>query len=159
MYHIRVRPTALILRDEHVLLVEYSDEAGLHYNLPGGGAEPGETLEEGVKREVFEETQAQINVGSIAFVYECAPHKQSGEYDTTKHSLNIIFECTLKEESHPRLPDRPDETQSGVRWIHLSELDNIILYPRIQSYIKNYLVNRRTVELINDYMLESYSRK
>lgn len=159
MYHIRVRPTALIIRDEQVLLVEYRDEAGVHYNLPGGGAEPGETLEEGVVREVWEETQAEVQVGPIAFVYEYAPHKQSGEYDAATHSLNIIFECTLKEQSDPRLPDKPDAIQTGVRWVHISELDDIILYPKLQNYIKDYIKNRKTIELISDYMLDTYPKK
>lgn len=39
-YHIRVRPTALVFQNEHVLLVEYVDENGLHYNLPGAGPSP-----------------------------------------------------------------------------------------------------------------------
>ncbi|MEK6992550.1 NUDIX domain-containing protein [Paenibacillus sp. FSL K6-1566] len=49
-YHIRVRPTALVIQEERILLVEYSDENGIHYNLPGGGAEPGETITAGVLR-------------------------------------------------------------------------------------------------------------
>lgn len=71
-YHIRVRPTALVLRDESVLLVEYVDENGLHYNLPGGGAEPGESIVEGALRELREETTLEAQVGPVAFVYEYA---------------------------------------------------------------------------------------
>lgn len=41
LYNIRVRPTALIVKDNSILLIEYKDENGTHYNLPGGGAEPG----------------------------------------------------------------------------------------------------------------------
>src|SRR5690606_12966232 len=140
------RPTALIIQNDHVLMAEYRDEDGVHYNLPGGGAEPGETLEDGVRRKVWEETDAEVDVKSIAFVYECVPDKQSGEYPDVKHSLHVIFECALKQGSQPRLPDRPDETQTGIAWIPLNELDNIILFPRIQAYIKDFARNRRTVE-------------
>jgi len=101
-FHIRVRPTALIIKDERVLMIEYTDEEGTHYNLPGGGAEPGETVIEGVKRELLEETLAEVEVGPLAFVYECAPHKQSGEYPDVTHSINLIFECTLKKRRHPK---------------------------------------------------------
>lgn len=79
MSHIRVRPTALIIKGNSILLVEYNDN-GIHYNLPGGGAELGETIIEGVIREVYEETTAEVEVGPLALVYELAPHKQSGEY-------------------------------------------------------------------------------
>ena len=159
-FHIRVRPTALIIRDEQILMIEYKDEDGTHYNLPGGGAEPGETIIEGVKREVFEETMADVDVGQIAFVYECAPHRQSGDYPNTSHSLNLIFECTLKEGSIPRQPDIIDGIQSDVKWISLKDLDSVILYPNIKQIIKDYVgnSNRIGIEIIEDYKLDRYSR-
>ncbi|OPA73789.1 NUDIX hydrolase [Paenibacillus selenitireducens] len=158
MYHIRVRPTALVIQDNRVLCIEYKDEAGVHYNLPGGGAEPGETLEDGVVREMLEETGAAVVVGPIAMVYEYAPHQQSGDYDTDTHILNIIFDCTLKENAVPKLPDKPDPYQSEVRWISVSELDDVILYPNIKNQIKEYIRTRKNIELIRDDMLESYSK-
>jgi len=70
-YHIRIRPSALIIREEALLLVEYrTDERGLHYYLPGGGAESGETLKQTIQREMLEETTANIDAGDIAFLYE-----------------------------------------------------------------------------------------
>ena len=60
---IRVAANALIVNEGHALLVEFSggteDE---HYNLPGGGVELGESLEEAVRREVMEETCLEIAV-------------------------------------------------------------------------------------------------
>ena len=64
-YHIRVRPTALVFQNEHVLLVEYVDENGLHYNLPGA-AEPGESIAEGALRELYEETTLEAQTGPVA---------------------------------------------------------------------------------------------
>jgi 8-oxo-dGTP diphosphatase len=155
-YHIRVRPTGLIIRDESILLVQYEDEEGIHYNLPGGGAEPGETILEGVKRELFEETMADVEVGPLVFVYECAPHKQSGDYPDAPHSLNLVFECHLKEGSTPRQPQITDTNQSTVKWIPLQELDSILLFPNIKKQIKEYIKNRRSIEIIEDYKLERY---
>src|SRR3712207_8409262 len=54
--------TTLFRSEGAVLMVEY-DEWGLHYNLPGGGLERGESLHEGVRREVLEETSAEVEVG------------------------------------------------------------------------------------------------
>ncbi|WP_418304237.1 NUDIX domain-containing protein [Paenibacillus ihbetae] len=78
-YHIRVRPTALVIQDERILLVEYSDANGIHYNLPGGGAEPGESITDGVLRELYEETYA--------------PHHHSGNQTSNIHTLYIVLEC------------------------------------------------------------------
>lgn len=64
MYHIRVRACALIIEDNYILLVEFNDEKGFHYNLPVGGTEPGESIIEAVKREAREEANADVDVGS-----------------------------------------------------------------------------------------------
>ncbi|WP_282941354.1 NUDIX domain-containing protein [Paenibacillus sp. RC67] len=155
-YHIRVRPSALIIQSNCLLMVEYEDKNGIHYNLPGGGAEPGETLVEGVAREVLEETCASVDVGPIAFVYEMTPHKQSGDYPNSPHTLSVIFECSLKENEVPRLPAEPDLHQTAVKWVPLSSLDSIVLYPNIKSHIQQYAEQRRTIEMIEDHKLDSY---
>lgn len=52
----RIRVSGLILRSEHAALVEFNSATyGVHFNLPGGGLDPGETLRDGVKRECKEE--------------------------------------------------------------------------------------------------------
>ncbi len=43
-YPIRVRTSALIIKNSNLLLVEFNDENGLHYNLPDGDVEKGESL-------------------------------------------------------------------------------------------------------------------
>ncbi|MFD0679288.1 MULTISPECIES: NUDIX domain-containing protein [unclassified Paenibacillus] len=157
MSHIRIRPTALIIKDNSILLVEYEDN-GIHYNLPGGGAEPGETVIDGVIREVYEETAAEVEVGPLALVYEFAPHKQSGEYlPTDKHGIHLIFECTLKDHSKPQMPQHPDPNQSAVKWIALDELDSILLIPNIKEQIKTYVKHKKNIELIEDYRLDRFT--
>lgn len=50
----RLRPTAAIIRDGAILLIQDDDpdSIGLHTNLPGGGLEPGEALHDGLRREM-----------------------------------------------------------------------------------------------------------
>lgn len=152
--HVRIRCTGLIIQDNSVLLVEYEDN-GIHYNLPGGGLEPGETVLEGVRREVFEETTAEVEVGPLAMMYEFAPHKQSGDYEANlPHSLHLIFECTLKNGSVPKLPQNPDPNQVAVRWVPVEELDRVLLIPNINRQIQEYIWRRNNMELIEDYRLE-----
>lgn len=155
-YHIRVRPTALVFQNEHVLLVEYVDENGLHYNLPGGGAEPGESIAEGALRELYEETTLEAHTGPVAFVYENAPHKQSRDNISGIHTLYIVFECYPLEGSSPKLPAVPDPNQTDVKWISLEQLDDIILYPNIKKHIKQYAQERRNIDMIEDYVLDKY---
>ena len=153
-YHIRVRACALIIEHDAVLLIEFKDENGTHYNLPAGGAEPGESVTEAVMREAKEEASVDIEVGPIALVYEYAPHFNRGEYGDT-HSLSLMFDCRIKDGSRPRMPERPDENQCGVKWVPLRQLHEIVLYPNIASQIVAYAANRsRTLELIEEHRLD-----
>ncbi len=55
----RKRAAAVIVKDGRVLMVHERSRrsgGGEWWTLPGGGLEPGETAEEAVRREVFEET-------------------------------------------------------------------------------------------------------
>ncbi|GAA0358389.1 NUDIX domain-containing protein [Caldalkalibacillus horti] len=152
--HVRVRCTGLIIENDSVLLVEYDDN-GIHYNLPGGGLEQGETVKEGVAREVLEETTAEVTVGPLALVYEMAPHNQSGEYrEEAPHGIHLIFECKLKEGSTPQLPIEPDLHQTAVKWVPLHDLDSILLFPNIKNEIKAYAENKKNIELVEDHQLE-----
>jgi|UPI0002EAB0F7 8-oxo-dGTP diphosphatase len=153
MYHIRVRACALIIENDAVLLVEFQDENGLHYNLPAGGVERGESLVEAVKREALEEAGVEVEVGPIAFVHEIAPHLQKNISLTSPHQVSIIFECKRINDSFQLCPTSADENQTGVKWIPLSHLSRIILYPNITQHIIEYANHRRPFNLIEEHTL------
>ncbi|MBA2874249.1 NUDIX domain-containing protein [Thermaerobacillus caldiproteolyticus] len=153
MYHIRVRACALIIENDAVLLVEFQDENGLHYNLPAGGVERGESLIEAVKREALEEAGVEVEVGSIAFVHEIAPHLQKNISVTSPHQVSIVFECKRINDSIQPCPTSPDENQTGVKWIPLSHLSRITLYPNISQHIIEYANHRRSFNLIEEHTL------
>lgn len=136
MYHIRVRACALIIENNSIFLVEFQDESGLHYNLPSGGTEPGETIKEAVKREALEEAGVEVEVGELVFVSEHAPHLTY--HASGVHGLSLMFDCTIKNGSTPSMPKNPDPNQTGVKWIPIDQLDEIILYPNIKELIRKY---------------------
>lgn len=139
----RLRACALIIKDGNLLLVEFKDDEdeGVHYNLPAGGVEPGETLTQAAVREAREEACADIEVGPVAFVYEYQPACNDRLYGDT-HSVGVTFACRLKETSEPRMPERPDANQIGVRWVPVAELDQVQLYPEIARDIMDYYAGR-----------------
>jgi hypothetical protein len=63
--HIRIGVRGLIVKHDAVLLIEFDDENGLHYNLPGGGVQPGESLVEALQREAKEEACIEIEIGRL----------------------------------------------------------------------------------------------
>lgn len=154
-FPVRVRASALIIQDDELLLIEFSDENGIHYNLPGGGTESGEALVDTVRRETAEEAGAEIEVGPAAFLYEYAPFANKDKFGPI-HSLTVIFECSLKKGQIPMMPEHPDENQTGVRWIPLAELEDIILYPNIRREIQAYIMNKKNIALIEEQDLENY---
>ena len=156
-YHIRVKAGAVIIENDSILLVEFSkEEKGVHYNLPGGGVDPGETIIDAVRREAWEEASAEVDVGPLAFVYEYAPGINEHRYGST-HSLALYFDCTLREGSIPKFPAVPDPNQSGVAWVPLADLEQIVLYPNIKEQLLDYVKNKRSIELIEERHLKEYS--
>ena len=135
---IRVGAKAIIVDNDKILLVEYQDANGLHYNLPGGGVEAGESIKEALAREVTEETCAEVEVGSPAFTYEYEPLRNQNKFGS-QAKLYIFFACTLKDKTQVAMPDKPDAHQTAVKWVALSELNDLTLYPQVASYIYLYV--------------------
>ncbi|MDQ1914729.1 NUDIX domain-containing protein [Paenibacillus sp. GD4] len=155
MEKIRLRACALIIQKGAILLIEYAndDDDGVHYNLPAGGVEPGETLTEAAIREAREEACADIEVGRVAFVYEYQPVKSDFIYGDT-HSVGITFECKLKAGSRPQLPKKPDPNQIGVKWIPVSDLEGIRLYPEINQDIIDYYHGRAYRNYVEEQQIQ-----
>ncbi|MGH2480247.1 MAG: NUDIX hydrolase [Ktedonobacteraceae bacterium] len=79
----RVSVTALIFEGERMLLAHRRDINW--WSLPGGAVDPGETLDEALRREVREETGLEIEVGQLIGVYS-KPLKQE---------IVLSFRCTI----------------------------------------------------------------
>jgi 8-oxo-dGTP diphosphatase len=129
--HIRVRAGAIIIENDKILLTEYNDpNRGVVYDLPAGGVEPNESIFDAVKREAMEEACIEIEVGPLAFVYEYAPHLNCEKFGPA-HTLVMMFESARQSGSIARLSEQADPNQTGVKWVPLSQLENIRLYANI----------------------------
>ena len=111
MQNPRTNVAAVIIRDNKLLLSEYDNEVGLHYNFPGGGVDLNETLYDAVKREVWEETHATVTVGKLLAIWEYLP-PENDKFGNV-HKIAHLFACQLKPDSEPRTPDELDRFQRG----------------------------------------------
>lgn len=88
------------------------------FELPGGHIDFGEKLIEGLKREILEEFQIEINIGDpfFTFTYE---NKVKGS-----HSVEIIFFATFGEPIENIKLNPEDHSEHG--WFSESDLGKII---------------------------------
>ena len=85
---------ALILKRDRILLVERGREPMKGWwSLPGGALETGELLEDGVRREVLEETGLRVKPVSIVEVFERITRDGAGRCEY--HFVLIDYLCKV----------------------------------------------------------------
>jgi 8-oxo-dGTP diphosphatase len=128
---IRVKASAVLLRDFTLLLIAFRQGERVFYNLPGGVIEPGESAFDALRREVREETGAEIaGIGRLLLTWEYEPQRHNYRYGD-KHRIGLVFMAALAEGSEPDQPPTPDLDQIGVRWLALDQLHSVELHPDI----------------------------
>jgi 8-oxo-dGTP diphosphatase len=112
---------AIIFDDDRILLVERGKEPLKGYwSLPGGVVETGETLHDGVKREILEETGLIIEPVRVAEIFERIMHDAEGKVEY--HYVLIDYLCRV---TGGELVAADDVSQA--RWFHRGELPGLHL--------------------------------
>ena len=112
-----VTVAAVIERDGRFLLVEEHTPEGLKLNNPAGHLDPAESPQEGVVREVLEETGCVFTLQSLVGVYLGRFQRPARNEDVTY--LRMAFSGTVGE----RLPGRRlDYSIERTLWMSLPEL-------------------------------------
>jgi len=119
-----VRPSvsAVIFGARRRLLLQQRSDGG-QWGLPGGSLEIGESVTEGVIREVREETGLTVTVGRLVGVYS-EPKLQVVRYPDGNvwHYVNVCFECAVQSGTLTTC----DETLA-LRWVPLTRLPVTLL--------------------------------
>jgi 8-oxo-dGTP pyrophosphatase MutT (NUDIX family) len=123
---------ALVVRDDSVLMVFPQKGRGL-WELPGGGVDPGETIQEGIARECLEETGYSVFVppGSEPFISsEKNFYSASGDYwnAVIRVYLGTLVAAEQDSSKINSAKDDPDEIES-VAWKSLRELSEENVHP------------------------------
>lgn len=131
---ISVGVQALIFRNNKMLTIKKrDDDGGVCYILPGGKQEFGETMEQAVRREVFEEVGVTVKVHELLFLREfIGANHENTEANRELHIVSPIFSCSLSngDDEIPQTPPHPDPDQVGVEWIDINELKKVRFYPK-----------------------------
>jgi len=128
-HHI-VGVAAVVLRDGRVLLVQRGREParGL-WGLPGGMLELGETLAEGVRREVLEECGVEIEVGPLLGIFE--PMQRDGAGRLRYHYVVLDYLARYVS-GELRAADDADD----ARWVELDALERLSMLAETRAMIR-----------------------
>lgn len=103
---------AAVIRDEHGRLLLQQKHDG-SWSLPAGAIEPGETPEQAVAREVFEETGFHCTAGSLLRIHGGPEFRHTYANGDHVEYLILLYHCVC--ESSGGGPSDTEETQS-LHW-------------------------------------------
>lgn len=115
---------AVIFNEGRVLLVQRGNPPMQgEWSLPGGALEIGETLVEGVRREVMEETGLLVDPITIIEVFDRIARDEAGRVQY--HYVLVDYLCRITGGSPACASDA-----TGLRWAAPDELDAIAPFTR-----------------------------
>ncbi len=131
----RYRAAAIIIEDNCVLLAGNENEDYL-YSV-GGAVHMGETAEDAVKREVFEETGVQYEIDHLAVIHENFFNENSGSLNGLE-CHEICFYYMMKPRGSKELNSNSytQGVNESMHWISVEDLDKRKAFP---SFLKDYL--------------------
>lgn len=131
----RYRAAAIIVEGNCVLFAR--NEVDDYYYSVGGAVHMGETSEEAVKREVFEETGVRYEVDHLAVIHENFFIGTSGLKGVDFHEVTFYY---IMKPMGKRDFTNESTTMSGVKetmlWVPIDELDKCKAYP---TFMKEFL--------------------
>ena len=129
--------TAVVLRDNKVLLARHTYGAGKDFLIvPGGYLNLDETPEQAVKREVLEETGVEYEIDRLAVIHENFFNENQGSLKGMDcHEISMYY--LMKPRGTKQL--NSDSYSQGVRetmhWILIKDLDKYKAFP---TFLKEY---------------------
>lgn len=126
----RIGVGCVVLRGEEILLVR---ERG-RWSLPKGGLESGELVQEGARRETYEESGLVVELRDLAFIVEF-------QAQTWGHHLQFFY--TAREVGGTLQPRDPDRDVQEAKFVPIRQLREFIRFrPRLVA-LETWLRERR----------------
>lgn len=120
-----------IIRQHDKILVTHrssvNDYKPLQWDFPGGKLEPGETPEQGLEREIQEETSLKVTIDSIDYIFPMLEELPEREY------ILLVYECQYIGGEITLNPEEHDE----YRWVTFEELPKLDLIHFVRSWVEN----------------------
>lgn len=146
-YNFNIRVTGVLIENNEILLVKQKLSESRNWSLPGGRLEIGETLEQGIKREIEEETGFVVDV--VRLLYLCDVEASANKV------LHITF---LLERKGGKLTLPTNEFDENpifdVRFIPIGRLTEYGFSEKFMQYVEqgfpdsgNYMGDKKNIGL------------
>lgn len=114
-YAFQVRVTGVLIEDGRLLLVKQKLSEARSWSLPGGRLERGETLEQGVVREIKEETGLDVRVERLLYLCDA---------EASGHELLHVTFALVRTGGEVTLPTNEHDANPihDVRFVPIGEL-------------------------------------
>ncbi len=121
----RVRVAAIIFHKDKILLAKHKKDGETYWVPPGGGVDFGESLEEALRRELFEEADVHIHVGKLVMVHDSIPP------DLHRHIVNIFFMAEIV--SGKVKVGTGDKRLIDMKFVSIDKIHQITMYPDVRA--------------------------
>lgn len=126
-YVCSLRTAGVLVRNGKILVQRERD--GQEYALPGGHVAVGESTEDALRREFFEETGAQVCCRRLLWTEECV-FTLNGK---KRHSITFYYLIALCEGNdiadNEAWIAHKDNEKVLVGWLPVDRLDDVVIYP------------------------------
>ncbi|MFN8346594.1 MAG: NUDIX hydrolase [Spirosomataceae bacterium] len=131
----KVRPSALLVENNHVLLLRYNYSGQNVFALPGGNPDRGETLTQAIERELREELGIEVEIRADIF---------HGEVILPERKEDVLH-CVFLAQIVAGIPIlNPKETTAlELVWKPADALSGLNLYPNAGEVIYRFLTGDR----------------
>ena len=131
----RYRAAAIIVEDGYVLFA--GNEKDDYYYSIGGGVHMGETAEDAVKREVFEETGIHYEIDHLAVIHENFFNDNRGALkDMDCHEIALFYMMKPRGTRELNSNSYTQGVRESMHWLPIAELDKYKAFP---SFMKEFL--------------------
>ncbi|MHB8572375.1 MAG: NUDIX domain-containing protein [Candidatus Dormibacteria bacterium] len=130
---VRVRVAVLVREGNSILMVRHRKDGREYWLAPGGGIEPGETIEAAALREMLEETGLTVRLGRLLLVCDAIDPNGS------RHVINLFFSAAVVG-GELRLGDEP--VLAGATYLSGDELAEVETYPPVGAELAGLLAEK-----------------
>jgi 8-oxo-dGTP diphosphatase len=126
MDSVDLRCSAIVFRDDTVLLVHRRRNGTDDWVLPGGTPRPGESMAACARRETLEETGLSVDPARVAFILEALGP------GSTRRAVDLVFLAAADGPGEPG----PREPDLEARFVPLSLLPGLDVRPPLAGHLR-----------------------